>query len=223
MTAIDPGRIQEDAEVADVVVHGRSYRLLVPRRIEPFLDPLDPLQQFPLWAKLWPASVILAEWVARRKPDADKTLLEIGAGLGLTSIVAAACGHRIVMSEINPDALRFARSSAALNHCRGFKTMTLDWNRPAAAGRFDCILGSEVAYRPADIPVLLKFFQTALAPMGEIVLAGEVRRTTEAFFKQMARHYDIRAQRKVLRSGEEAITVVLFRMRAKPSPPIASG
>jgi predicted nicotinamide N-methyase len=215
MSHHDAISIQDDAEVTHVVVHGRTYRLLVPRRLEPFLDPQDELQRFPLWAKLWPASVVLAEWVARRRPDADKTMLEIGAGLGLTSIVAAACGHRIILSEINPDALRFARASAALNRCPDFNAIALDWNHPEAVGRFDCVIGSEVAYRPADIPVLLKLFQTCLTPGGEIVLAGEVRRTTEAFFRQMAEFFDIRAQRKVLRSDETSISIVLFRMRPR--------
>ena len=73
---------QYDSETTEVMINSRRYSLLVPSRIEPFIGPLDTLSRFPLWAKIWPAAIVLAEYVARLKPEAGKTLLEIGGGLG---------------------------------------------------------------------------------------------------------------------------------------------
>lgn len=204
-----------DTEQTQVVVNSRRYSLLVPRSLEPFVNPLDPMAQFPLWAKIWPAAVVLAEWIALLKPDPQKTLLEIGGGLGLTSIVAASCGHRITFSEGNADALRFARASAGLNPGSPFPIVAHDWSRPAEIGRFDLLLGSEVVYREADIPLLAQVFDACLAPGGQIVLAGEIRRTTDTFFKHMSKRYDISVQRKKLRSDKDTISVALFRMRPR--------
>jgi predicted nicotinamide N-methyase len=208
---------QYDSETTEVVINSRRYTLLVPSRIEPFIDPQDTLFHFPLWAKIWPAAIVLAEYVARLKPDAGRTVLELGGGLGLTSIVAASHGHRITLSEGNPDALQFARASAELNPGGPFPIISFDWNRPSQIGRFDLLLASEVVYREEDIPLLGKVFDACLAPRGEIIIAGEIRRTFDAFIQQMSAFYDISAQRKHMRSDDETITVVLFRMRSKTS------
>ena len=215
MTGDDSFEKDYETELTRVVINSRQYSLLVPSRLEPFVNPLDPMAQFPLWAKVWPASIVLSEWAARLKPDPHRTLLEIGGGLGLTSIVAASVGHRVTFSEINPDALRFAQASAALNPGGQFPVMALDWNQPATVGRFDMVLGSEVVYRETDIPLLAKVFNSCLAPGGQIILAGEIRRTMDTFFKQMSNAYDISAQRKQLRSDDETHSIVLFRMRPK--------
>jgi predicted nicotinamide N-methyase len=206
-----------DSETTEVVIDSRRYSLLVPSRIEAFIDPRDTLSHFPLWAKIWPAAIVLAQYVARLKPDTGRTLLEIGGGLGLTSIVAASHGHRITFSEGNPDALRFAGASAELNPGGPFPIVKFDWNRPSQIGRFDLLLASEVVYREEDIPQLAKVFDACLAPGGEIIIAGEIRRTLDAFFQRMSASYDISARRQHLRSDEETITVVLFRLRPKTS------
>lgn len=206
-----------ESDMTHVVINSRRYSLLVPSRIEPFVNPIDTMAQFPLWAKIWPAAIVLSEYVARLKPDSARTMIEIGGGLGLTSIVAASYGHRVTLSEVNPDALRFARASAELNPGGPFPILSFDWNQPSQIGRFDLLLGSEVVYREEDIPLLAKVFDACLAPGGEIIIAGEIRRTFDAFFKHMSAAYDISAQRKQMRSDDETITIVLFRMRQKNS------
>lgn len=202
-------------EETQVVINSRRYAIMVPNRLEPLVNPLDPVADFPLWAKIWPASIILSEWVARLKPDPQKTLLEIGGGLGLTSIVAASYGHRITYSEGNPDALRFARANTELNTGGQFPLISHDWNHPGQIGRFDMILGSEVVYRQTDIPLLTKVIDACLAPGGQIILSGEIRRTTDTFLGLMSNRFDISAQRKQLRSEDEVHTIGLFRLRAK--------
>ena len=204
-----------DSEMTHVVINSRRYSILVPSRIEPYVDPLDTMSHFPLWAKIWPAAVVLAEYVVRLKPDANRSMLELGGGLGLTSIVAASYGHRITLSEASPDAIRFAHASADLNPGGPFPIINFDWNQPAQVGRFDLLLGSEVVYREEDILLLANVFDACLAPGGEIIIAGEIRRTFDAFFKHMSASYKISAQRKQMRSGNDTITVVLFRLKQK--------
>jgi predicted nicotinamide N-methyase len=207
-----------ESEMTQVVINSRRYSLLVPSRIEPFVNPTDTMDRFPLWAKIWPAAIVLSEYVAHLKVDSARTILEIGGGLGLTSIVAASYGHRVTLSEANPDALRFARASAELNPGSPFPILSFEWNRPSAIGRFDLLVGAEVVYREEDISLLANVFDACLAPGGEIVIAGEIRRTFDAFYKHLSTAYDISAQRKQMRSDSETITIVLFRIRQKKSP-----
>ena len=77
------------------------------------------LETLPLWAKIWPASVILGHML-RHLPPAGHSVLEIGAGLGVTGLVAAALGfERVLISDINEDALLFARINVLKNGLEG--------------------------------------------------------------------------------------------------------
>ena len=202
-------------EVTEIVVAGRKFQILLPRDLDNFINPEDMLDDFPLWAKLWKASWILADFLAQRKADPDEQLLEIGGGLGLVSIVGFACGHRITMTEYDPHALQFAQANAHLNNCAQLPVVSLDWNRPSLTGSFDTILASEVVYRSQDFAPLLNLFQSYLAPSGEIILASEMRKTSGAFYKFFQSEFDISVLKKVLRSENEETIVMLFRLRPK--------
>jgi len=203
-----------DAEIRDLTIRGRHFRFLVPRTLDAFVDPADVFRDFPLWAKIWEASIVLADHLAAMPARPEKRFLEIG----VVGIVAAAFGHRITWTEHNPHALRFARESARLNLNAGDTfpdIVPLDWNRPRLEGAFDCIIGSEVVYRESDFEPIRKLLLTYLAPGGEAILAEGIRSTSLSFFRQMAETFDLRASRKTLRSPGKEIRVILCSMRAK--------
>ena len=203
-------------EITEIVVAGRKFQMLLPRDLDGFVNSEDVFDEFPLWAKLWKASWILADFLAQKKVDPDEQLLEIGGGLGLVSIVGFACGHRMTMTEYNPHALEFARANAHLNDCAQLPVVSLDWNRPDLTGSFDTILASEVIYRSQDFAPLLNLFQSYLASSGEIILASEMRKTSGAFYKFFQSEFDITAVKKMLRSENENTMVMLFKLRPKP-------
>jgi predicted nicotinamide N-methyase len=203
-------------EATEIAVAGRTYQMLLPRDLDNLVNPQDVLDDFPLWAKLWKASWVLADLLAQKRVNPDDQLLEIGGGLGLVSIVGFACGHRITMTEYDSHALEFARANAYLNNCARLPVVGLDWNRPELAGSFNTILASEVVYRSQDFTPLLNLFQTYLAPAGEIILASEMRKTTGAFYEFFSSFFEITALKKVLRSEDEETVVILFKLRPKP-------
>ena len=205
-----------DTETTDMTIRSRKFQFLLPRSLDRFINTDNLLQHFPLWAKIWEASWILADYMAAAGPDPDKQILEIGGGIGLVGITAAAFGHRITMTESDGHAINFAKANAALNGVSNLEIGKLDWNKPSLNGRFDMIIASEVVYKEKDFKPLENLFKTFLAPMGEIVLASGMRNTTMAFFNYLSQTYNIRAQKKILRSeDDEKITVVLARMRPK--------
>jgi 2-polyprenyl-3-methyl-5-hydroxy-6-metoxy-1,4-benzoquinol methylase len=204
-----------NAEPAEMVIGGRTYRIFTPRSIERYLYDGGTLNGFPLWAKVWPASLVLAEMLAGTPPDPRREMIEIGGGLGHVSVVAAACGHRITFSETNPHALAFARASAQLNGVPQMHVVRLDWSRPSIPRQFDLVLGSELIYREADILPLQRLFVRLLKPEGEILLAGEVRGTTDAFLRQITESFHVQFQRRSLCYGPQSTTVLVFRMQLK--------
>jgi predicted nicotinamide N-methyase len=201
-----------ETETNEVVVKDRKFQILLPRFLTGFINPQDVFHEFPLWAKIWQASWVLADYLATMPVAAKKQFLEFGAGVGLVSIVAASFGHRITMSEYNHDALQFARANAHINDCPVLPIVELDWNRPQLPGRFDYIVASEVIYKEEDCRPLMKLLKACLKPDGEVILAGEMRKSSMDFYKELANLFNIKVQKKVLRSDDEKINIYLFRM-----------
>jgi predicted nicotinamide N-methyase len=204
-----------ETEANEVVVKDRKFQILLPRSIAGFINTNDVFHEFPLWAKIWRESWVLADYLAAMPVAAKKQFLELGAGVGLVSIVAASFGHRITMSEYNHDALQFARANAHINDCPGLPIVELDWNRPQLPGRFDYIVASEVIYKEEDCRPLMKLLKACLKPDGEVILAGEMRKSSMDFYKELANLFNIKVQKKVLRSDDEKINIYLFRMTLK--------
>ena len=204
-----------ETEVTEVVVNDRRFQMLQPKSLAGFINPHDVFHEFPLWAKIWPASWILADHLAAMPVEAKKRFLEIGAGLGLVSIAAASFGHCITFSEHNHDALQFARANALINECLGLPIVDLDWNRPQSIGRFDCIVASEVTYKKEECQSLMNLLKARLKPDGEGILAGEMRQSSMDFYKELETEFNIRVQKKVLRSDNEEMNIYLFRLKVK--------
>jgi len=158
---------------------------------------------------------VLAGYLAEMPVQADQKILEIGSGVGLVSIAAAAFGHNITMTESNPDALRFARANAFINGCPGLPILELDWNRPHLPDLFDYIVASEVTYKKEDLQPLVRLFKSCLKPHGEVIIAGEMRRVSKDFYQNLETEFNIKVLKKILRSATEQIAVFLFRMTRK--------
>jgi predicted nicotinamide N-methyase len=201
-----------ETDRTEVIIQGQTYVLFLPKALEPFIDPEDPMSDFPLWAKLWKASWVLADFLAGMRPDPGKRFLEIGAGLGLVSLVGSSFGHDMTMTEADTHALAFARANARMNECPDIRIMKLDWNTPPEGETFDVILGSEVVYHERHFAPLMDLFKQLLRPGGEIILASEVRAPSIEFYKRLQERYAMKAMKKVLRSREKDIPVILCRI-----------
>lgn len=142
-----------ETEQIPMVVNGKKFSFLIPKTIDRFINKDNLFDEFPLWAKIWEAATVLSAYMADLPVNPAKRFLEIGAGIGVVGIVAASFGHRVLMSEHNPDALKFARANAAINNCDNLEIKDLDWNKPVCDGRFDQIIGSEVVYKKVILKV----------------------------------------------------------------------
>ena len=94
------------------------------------------------------ASIGLARYVedlGTRLKDAH--ILEIGCGFGLTGIVACRMGAKVVFTDVEPDALRFAHHNAEQNDVKAKADfIQMDWNTPCFNSKFRYILAADVIY-----------------------------------------------------------------------------
>lgn len=216
MFSLETFHKEYETDLSALKIRGRNFSFFVPKTLDRFLDPENMFHDFPLWAKIWEASIVLADHLAGIDAEPQKRFLEIGSGLGVAGIIASSFGHHVTMTEYNTDALNFAHANAESNLSSAESSLEitkLDWNKPQLEGSFDYIIGSEVIYKERAFEPIQRLFKTFLKPDGEVVLAERVRKTTLEFFRQMGDFFDIKAQKKILRSDEGEIRVMLCRMR----------
>ncbi len=145
----------------------------------------DDTPEPPYWALIWTGAQSLARYVEASVECTDRTVLDLGCGLGLTGIVASLKGGRVTFADLEPQALAFARVNAALNGCGGYRTQQLDFRYDTLDGRFSLILGAEIVYDRPLFPALIDFLLRHLSVDGTALLADAHRTNTDGFYRQL--------------------------------------
>jgi len=201
-----------ETEKVSLTIQNKPFSFFIPGKLDQFINEKDVLNDFPLWAKIWEASLVLSDFLTSQPP---KTILELGAGLGATGIIASSFGHKVTLTEFNPHAFQFAQANAEINSCADIDIKTLDWHHPKLDKTFDMIIGSELIYKESDFSSLVALFHEYLSEKGEIILANELRKTSKSFFDMMTQWYTIQIWRKKLQSPDEEKTILLSRFTLK--------
>jgi predicted nicotinamide N-methyase len=131
----------------------------------------------PYWAELWPAGLELARALPT---DLDGTrVVELGCGLGVPSLVAAARGAEVTAVDWASDAVALLRENAARNGL-ALGAVHADWRD--YDGSFDLALAADVLYEERNVDALLAALPR-LAP--EVLLADPGRPHAGAFLARV--------------------------------------
>lgn len=174
-------------EVLDVDAGGRIFKLKAVKDIDSLLNLVQNDDDVPFWAVLWPAAIGMARFLWQGPNLSGSRVLELGAGLGLAGIVAAAKGGRVCQTDFIPEALEFCKFNAALNKMVIDDRPLADWRQFNLQGSFDLILGSDILYEPTLHPYLHKIFSNYLNPGGRIVLSDPGREDAKNFINQLVK------------------------------------
>lgn len=207
-------------ENSPVTVRGKTLQIAqvrdIKRLVEKQFSQDDPLAGFPFWARVWEASIILADELAQLEPDDGKEMLELGAGIGLSGLFAAAFGHKVTITDYDQDALCFAMLSAGSNGLDKVRFQTLDWCAPALYKKYHYIIGSEVLFNEKLLLPLHELIQNALAPDGIVFLAHDKSRMSPCrFFELAQKDFKIECRARVMRADDEEFHIVLHRLTRK--------
>jgi predicted nicotinamide N-methyase len=151
-----------------LVVGGVELALLRPSSPEELIDEtaFEDDEFLPYWAELWPASLALA---AALPEVAGLRVVELGCGLGLPSLVAAARGAEVTATDWAADAVELLRDNAARNRLE-LRVEVRDWREPWDE-RFDLAVAADVLYEQRNVEPLLERLRE-LAPRALLGLAG---------------------------------------------------
>lgn len=192
-----------EVEFEPLQVDGSTLEVLSIKNMQNHLDGLlkrkaihDPLKDLPLWAKIWPGSFVLGRLLRKYEPM-GKSLLEIGAGCGILSIIAVQHGFsRIVVSDVNDDALLFARANILHNSLENkMEVRRVDVKAPVTScginETFDIMAASEILYLDDLHRPLLKFVDRFLAPHGKALFCTDIARLKPRFAKLAAQNFKV--------------------------------
>jgi predicted nicotinamide N-methyase len=199
-----------------------TIRLLKAADLEEVLDGKDPfadVSEFPFWIRLWEAAIMLSYVLSSLPGRHDRTLLELGAGLGAPGIAAAAAGFDVTLSDYEEIILDFQRVSAAASGLSGVKSILLDWLNPPVLPPFDVIAGAEILFREEFLAPLLTLVRTYLKPNGALYLAHDARRKCLPQFLEMAKKdFDIAVGRQTMQTSRGPVTILINCLRWKNRP-----
>ena len=139
----------------------------------------------PYWTYLWESSIGLALHIEKMSARLkDVHVLEIGCGFGLAGIVACQMGARVIFTDVEQEALRFAHHNAEQNGVnQRADFVQMDWNTPCFNRKFLSILAADVIYEePHWIPILT-LLQGYLAQNGVAFFSEPNRSNATGFFQ----------------------------------------
>ncbi len=203
-------------ETESITIKGKTLKIFRPARLEEVFDgdPFLESEKFPLWLKIWEASIVLADYLGSIPPG--KEILELGAGLGVISLFAASFGHKVVAADKEELPLRLLEKSAQENRL-SLSIQKINWSAPEISQRFDLIVGAEIIFRKDHFEPLLRLFKTLIKPQGEILLAhsSERKRVLIPFLHRAQEFFEIQTSIRRLRSQEETEEIILNRLLPK--------
>jgi predicted nicotinamide N-methyase len=188
-----------DLVEAHVQLRARTLSILRPRDAEALLDEeaFEHEEFLPYWAELWSSGEVLAREVAERDVDGLR-VVELGCGLALPSLAAAAGGARVLATDWSPDAVDLAQENARRNALE-LETALVRWSEPEALlerAPWDLVLAADVLYERRNVDELL----AVLPKLGkDVLIADPGRPHAKTFFERAVEDWTIEAQGRVSR------------------------
>jgi predicted nicotinamide N-methyase len=140
---------------------------------------------WPLFGVVWPSSEVLAHFMFERD-IAGLRILEVGCGIGLTSLVL---GHRnadITATDQHPEAEGFLERNVSLNGLTPIPFVRTGWaDEDCGLGEFDLIVGSDVLYERQHVEQLSAFIDRHAKPRCEVIIVDPGRGQQSRFSRTM--------------------------------------
>ncbi len=116
----------------------------------------------------------------------NKRILEVGCGIGLSSLLLNHTHANISATDNHPNALEFLHFNALLNNDRTIPFKRMDWNEPNnRLGKFDLIIGSDLLYESDHAGLLSRFIDHHASDRCEVVIVDPSRGHQAKFIKAM--------------------------------------
>ena len=161
----------------DVTVGDRTFSILRPANSDDLIKEEDFVkdERLPYWADIWPSSLILATKLLELDGN-GRHALELGCGVGLSTLAATAAGFDVLSTDYYEDALDVTRANVYRNLRKTSRTRLVDWRHlPEDLGTFDLVFASDVLYEKEYAELLPVILRRVLTESGFALIADPGR------------------------------------------------
>lgn len=139
-----------------------------------------------LFGVLWPSSEVLANFIY----DYDfknKKILEVGCGIGLSSLVLNRLNADITATDYHPEAENFLDINTQLNQDNEIPFVRTSWSDKFTEklGKFDLIIGSDLLYERNHAELLSAFINAHANQKCKVILVNPNRGHQRKFTNKM--------------------------------------
>jgi len=176
--------------IEDATVDEHTFSILKPANSDDLIREEDFVkdERLPYWADVWPSSIILAGKLLELK-GRGKTALELGCGVGLSTLAATSAGFDVLSTDYYEDALDVTRANVFRNLATIARTRMVDWRHfPEDLGTFDLVFASDVLYEKEYAELLPLLLRRLLVPGGIALIADPGRVAAPVFVEACAAH-----------------------------------
>jgi predicted nicotinamide N-methyase len=176
--------------VEDATLDVRTFSILKPANSDDLIREEDFVkdERLPYWADVWPSSIILAGKLLELEGH-GKTALELGCGVGLSTLAATSAGFDVLSTDYYEDALDVTRANVFRNLGTIARTRLVDWRHlPVDLGTFDLVFASDVLYEKEYAELLPVLLRGLLAPGGMALIADPGRVAAPVFVEACGIH-----------------------------------
>jgi predicted nicotinamide N-methyase len=176
--------------VEDATIDAHTFSILKPANSDDLIREEDFVkdERLPYWADVWPSSIILAGKLLELEGH-GKNALELGCGVGLSTLAATSAGFDVLSTDYYEDALDVTRANVFRNLGTIARTRLVDWRHlPVDLGTFDLVFASDVLYEKEYAELLPVLLRGLLAPGGMALIADPGRVAAPVFVEACATH-----------------------------------
>lgn len=163
---------------------------------------VDPNTPFPFWAKLWPSSIALHD-ILKTHPHLiqNKHVLEIGAGIGLPSLMMASITKSIQISEYDLEAVALLQKNIEHLQLQNAEALQLDWNNVPKNMNPDVVILCDVNYDPTQFDPLVSLIDKLINQGCTIILSTPQRIMASPFVLKLEAYITDRYEAMVDENG----------------------
>lgn len=175
-----------------VTLGGVGWRIRCLMDTQQYADPINtsgnlgiPPAGWSLFGQVWPSARVLA-LAMQTHPLHGQRILEMGAGLALSSLVMHRRGAHVTVSDWHPLTESFLKENLLLNGLGPLKYQAGSWatDNPQL-GQFDLLVGSDLLYERQQPAQLAGFIHRHAAPTSQVIIVDPDRGNRAAFGREM--------------------------------------
>jgi predicted nicotinamide N-methyase len=170
----------------------------------------NPSTPAPYWAQVWPSAYALCEFIATQPHWLkNKTVLELAAGLGLPSLLAAQLAMHVTCSDYVPEAVALMKESIKKNKQEKIDARLIDWNHLPNNFSVDILLLSDINYEPQVFETLFNVILSFLEKGTTILLSTPQRLMAKPFIDRLL-PYSKLLEEKTITTVSPAVTCSVY-------------